>query len=271
MPDHDAATSRPAVLAVGGLDPSGGSGILLDAILIRALGAHPLPVAVSIAVQNTDRLDARHDLPPALLKQQLDILTAEFLLGSVKTGMLATADTVQALVEWLATLPRLPVVVDPVLRTASGGDLGGPGYRDALLRYLVPRARVLVPNLDEAAALLGSPVETRDGMVQAARGLRDLGADWVLVKGGHLPGGRAGDLLAGPEGETWLEEERREGGNVRGTGCALAAALAAGLAHGEAVPEAARNAKAAVTRGLDAAYEAGHGRFLGMFPSRSGE
>lgn len=269
--DEPAGALRPTVLAVGGLDPSGGSGILLDAVLIRSLGSHALPVATSIAVQNTDRLEARHDLPPALLAQQLDTLSAEFLLGAVKTGMLATATLVEALAGWLGNLPRLPVVVDPVLRTASGGDLGGPGFRDALLRHLVPRARVLTPNLDEAGALLGQPVETREAMVPAARALRDLGADWVLLKGGHLAGIDSVDLLAGPEGESWLEEERREGGNVRGTGCALAAALAAGLAHGEAVPEAARNAKAAVTRGLDAAYRAGRGRFLGMFPSRPDE
>ncbi len=254
---------RPAVLVVAGLDPSGGAGILTDAAVIRAFDLHPVTVLTAVAAQNTARLGRRFDLPPAVLQDQLTLLSEEFLLGAVKTGMLATAATVEVLAAWLAGRPRLPLVLDPVLRTTSGGALGEPALLDAVKRALLPRARVVTPNLEEASALTGTPVADRDRIPDQARAIRDLGPEWVLIKGGHLPRGRASDYLAGPDVALWLEEDR-SGRSVRGTGCALASALAAGLARGEGVADAARGAKTLVVRAIEASYVAGQGRYLNL-------
>jgi hydroxymethylpyrimidine/phosphomethylpyrimidine kinase len=205
----------------------------------------------------------RIDLEGDAVRRQLAILGEEFLIGSVKAGMLATVDTVSALAEWLADRPRLPLVLDPVLRSSSGGVLGEAGLIEALRRDLLPRTRVATPNLGELEALTGMSVRDRDQVPEAARVLRGLGATWVLATGGHLPRDRGADFLAGPDVEIWLEETARTAGDVRGTGCALAAAVAAGLARGETVPDAVRGAKAFVTAGLDRSYVTGEGRFLG--------
>ncbi len=256
---------RPAVLTVAGLDPSGGAGIVTDAAVIRAFGLHPLTVLTGVAIQNTARVARVHPLPAGALEEQLTLLAEEFLLGAVKTGMLASAAGVESLAAWLTDRPRLPLVVDPVLKATSGGPLSEPGVRDALIKLLLPRARVVTPNLEEAAALTGLTLTDREQVPEAARALRDLGPDWVLLKGGHLPRGRASDYLAGPETGIWLEEPRSDR-RVRGTGCALASALAAGLARGESVEEAARAAKTFVTRGIEGSYVAGRGRFLDLRP-----
>jgi hydroxymethylpyrimidine/phosphomethylpyrimidine kinase len=261
-PDLAAGHERHVVLLVGGFDPSGGAGLLQDASVVRALGLHPVAVVTSIAVQNTMRLARRADLPAQLLKDQLATLVEEFLLGAVKTGMLPTAEIVDALAEWLAALPRLPLVLDPVLRSTSGGILVDPEAQTAMVRALFPRARVLTPNLDEARALTGRPVSERDDLPKAAEALLELGPEWVLVKGGHLGKGEASDYLASKQGGLWFEEEARPDGEARGTGCALASAIAVGLARGEPVPEAVRRAKKAVTAAMDAGYRAGRGRFL---------
>jgi hydroxymethylpyrimidine/phosphomethylpyrimidine kinase len=254
---------RPTVLLVAGFDPSGGAGLTLDVAVARAFGIHPLGVLTSVAVQNTRRMARRIDLEGEAVRQQLGVLGEEFLIGSVKAGMLATAEVARALAGWLADRPRLPLVLDPVLRASSGGPLGEAGLVDALRRDLLPRARVVTPNLAELEALTGRKVGERDQVPAAARALRDLGATWVLATGGHLPRDRGADFLSGPDGELWLEEAVRTAGNVRGTGCALATAVAAGLARGEAVPDAVRGAKAFVTAGLDRSYVTGEGRFLG--------
>jgi len=254
---------RPAVLVVAGLDPSGGAGVLTDAAVIRAFDLHPVTVLTAVAVQNTARLGRRFDVPVSVLQEQLALLGEEFLLGAVKTGMLATAATVEALAVWLAERPRLPLILDPVLRSTSGGALGEAGVLDAVKRVLLPRTRVITPNLEEAAALTGTALAERDRIPDQARAIRDLGPEWVLVKGGHLSRGRASDYLAGPDGEGWLEEERSER-TVRGTGCALASAVAAGLARGEGVPDAARSAKTLVARAIEASYVAGQGRYLNL-------
>jgi hydroxymethylpyrimidine/phosphomethylpyrimidine kinase len=260
--DPAAAEPRVAVLLVGGLDPSGGAGIVQDVSVARSLGAHPLTVLTAVAVQNTSRVEERYDLPPRLVRSQLDVLADEFQAGAVKTGLLGSPALVEDVAAWLGERPRLPVVVDPVLAASSGAILGDPGTVRAMAQHLFPRARIVTPNLNEAAQLLGTRLDDRDAVPGAARRLRALGPDWVLITGGHLPRGRSSDFLCGPGTEEWLEEERRTGGPVRGTGCALAAALACGLARGETVPDAARAAKRFVTAGLDRAYTLGAGRFL---------
>jgi hydroxymethylpyrimidine/phosphomethylpyrimidine kinase len=254
--------TREAILCIAGLDPSGGAGLLRDTAVVRDHGMHPLGALTGVAVQNTTRFDRRALLEPADLVAQLDTLLEEFQPAAVKIGMIGSTPLVEALASWLEGRPRLPVVLDPVLRSTSGGALGENGLLPALSRRLFPRVHVLTPNLDEAGAFVGREVETREDVPYAARELRDLGADWVLVKGGHLRKSEPADYLLGPGGERWIEGERVEG-DARGTGCALATALACGLARGDTVPEAARAAKRYVAEGLRSAYRAGKGSFPG--------
>jgi hydroxymethylpyrimidine/phosphomethylpyrimidine kinase len=253
---------RPAVLTVAGLDPSGGAGLVTDAAVIRAFGLHPLTVLTSVVVENTSRVARRHDLPPAIVQEQLLVLSEEFLVGAVKAGMLANVGIVEALAAWLAERPRLPLVLDPVLRASSGGGLCDAGLADALKSRLLPNTRVLTPNLDEASALTGIAVSEREQVPDVAQRLMQMGPQWVLVKGGHLARGRAADYLVGPDTALWMEESRADR-DVRGTGCALASAIASGLARGESVPDACAAAKAFITRSIETSYVAGQGRFLG--------
>jgi len=262
-PDLVPVEERPSVLLIGGVDPSGGAGITLDAAVVHEAGLHPLVVVTSVAVQNTAKLAARHDLPAEQVVEQLQVLAEEFRLGAVKIGMLGRVETVEQVATWLAERPRLPMVLDPVLSTSSGGALGESGLDRALIRHLVPRARVVTPNVWEASLLTGREIASRDDVPPAARALRDLGATWALIKGGHLRGAVADDYLSGPDAEEWLVGEWLDVGNVRGTGCALASSLACELARGESVPDAARMAKRYVRHGLAGAYVSGRGRFLG--------
>jgi len=253
---------RDVVLLVGGLDPSGGAGLLTDAMVVRGAGLHPVLAATSIAVQNTSRVAQRHDLPAELVRAQLDVVAEEFRLGAVKSGMLPNEDIVATFAEWLSARPRLPLVLDPVLRATSGGELVDPVSVGAMTRFLFPRARVLTPNLDEASALTGLPIKDRDDLPRVAEALLELGPEWVLVKGGHLGRSGAVDYLASSGSGTWLVEAWRSYGETRGTGCALASGIAALLARGESVPDAARGAKMFVTAAIEAGYRAGKGRFL---------
>ena len=257
-----AGGERHAVLLVGGLDPSGGAGLLIDAMVVREIGLHPVLAATSIAVQNTTRVARHYDLPALLVREQLNVAAEEFPLGAVKAGMLPTVEIVETVAEWLSARPRLPLVLDPVLRATSGGELVDAGSIQAMIRFLFPRSRLITPNLDEAAAFTGRAIKDRDDVAKAADALLEMGPEWVLVKGGHLSRDEAADYLASKSGGTWLVGAWRTHGNTRGTGCALASAIAAHLARGDSIPEATRAAKALVTRAMDAAYRSGQGRFL---------
>ena len=262
MSSSELAGERHAVLLVGGLDPSGGAGLLIDAMVVREIGLHPVLAATTIAVQNTSHVASRYDVPATIVREQLNVSAEEFALGAVKAGLLPTAEIVEAFAEWLSDRPRLPLVLDPVMRASSGGELADAAAVKAVARLLLSRSRLITPNLHEAAALTGIAIQNRDDMQQAADALLGMGPEWVLVKGGHLSRDDAADYLASTQGGTWLVDAWRGHGNTRGTGCAMASAIAAHLAHGEAIPEAARKAKAFVTAALDDAYRSGQGRFL---------
>ena len=253
---------RHSVLLVGGIDPSGGAGLLTDAMTVTVLGLHPVLATTAIAVQNTDRVARRYDLPASLLREQLNVVSEEFALGAVKSGMLPTTEIVETLDEWLSMRPRLPLVLDPVLRATSGGDLVDKTAIETMVRRLFRRARVMTPNLEEAALLSGQTIRDKDDIPRIAKLLLELGPEWVLVKGGHSRDDNASDYLVSKDGGSWLVETRRAEAETRGTGCALASAIASGLARGDAVPDAVRSAKAFVTQALDLGYRAGKGRFL---------
>jgi hydroxymethylpyrimidine/phosphomethylpyrimidine kinase len=176
----------------------------------------------------------------------------------VKIGMLSTAPIVQAVAARLAAHGRRPVVVDPVMIAKSGDPLLEPEARAALIAHILPLAEVVTPNLHEAAALAGMPVETEADMAEAARRIRALGPRHVLVKGGHLKDS-ATDLLWDGREIRRFEAPRLDSPHTHGTGCTLSAAIAAGLAHGRALPEAVAEAKRYVTAAIATGFQAGRG------------
>ncbi|MGH9000263.1 MAG: bifunctional hydroxymethylpyrimidine kinase/phosphomethylpyrimidine kinase, partial [Acidimicrobiia bacterium] len=190
-----------------------------------------------------------------------DSVAGDIGVGAAKTGMLGAAPTVHAVVEALTRWRIRPLVVDPVAVSSTGAALVDPAGLAALRVALVPLADLLTPNLAEAAALTGSgPIGDRSAMEAVARDLLRLGAGAVLVKGGHLDGPDAPDLLATSEGGwTWLEGPRVPGRHNHGTGCVLSAAVTARLARGEELGAAVEAAKDFVARAIRVGVELGAG------------
>ncbi len=246
-----AETTPPRVLIVGGLDPSGGAGLIADLEALRAAGALGWAVATALTAQGPGGARGFEAASRAILLAQIDaLLGGRERPRTVKTGMLGTADLAAALAERLSEPPlaRVPLVVDPVLVASSGRSLFDPGGlapADALAP-LLSRARLATPNLPELAALAGEDVSTDDAAVRAAR---RVPARAVLVKGGHRAGDPV-DLLV-ERGRVVRLAGRRRKGTARGTGCRLASATAAFLARGAELEEAVRRAKRLVERYLD--------------------
>jgi len=239
---------EPAVaLTLAGLDPSGGAGILSDIATFRNLGLQPAAVVTAITVQNSKHAPRFEPVDPALVRDQAEAVLADFCVAAVKTGMLGSADNARAVAGLLAEYPDLPLVVDPVLAASSGDALAGEGAKDVLCAVLLPRATVVTPNLEEAAALAGlsKSIRDRDGMSAAAATIAGSAGCAVLLKGGHLEGDdEAADLLRLADGsESWHAVRRVPGPSPRGTGCRHSAALAAGLAQGLDIPDAAAHAQ----------------------------
>jgi hydroxymethylpyrimidine kinase/phosphomethylpyrimidine kinase len=255
----------PTALTIAGSDSGGGAGAQADLKTFAALRVHGTSALTAVTAQNTTGVRGVVALEPAFVRLQVETVLDDFEVASVKTGMLANGGIV-AEVACLAEQGRLPsLVVDPVLVSSTGHPLLEPEGIDAYVERLLPRALVATPNLREAAVLGSTSVEalvSLDARVAVAQAIRERGARWVVVKGGHLTDS-ADDVVVGPGGVTVLPSARVETGNDHGTGCSLSAAIAARLARGDEVLDAITAAKdfvhGALAGGADWRLGAGHG------------
>ena len=261
-------TVIPNVLTIAGVDPSGGAGIVADVKAISAQGAYACAVVAALTAQNTREVTGVLTIEPAFVRQQLDVLFADVRIDALKIGMLGERTVIEAVGDRLAAHPTEYRVLDPVMVAKSGDALLEKSAIGALRETLLPLATVITPNLPEAGVLLQArAVETIKEMYRVAERLRELmphsGARWVYLKGGHLPGDDAFDLLTDGDRMIELNDPRVATKNTHGTGCTLSAALAALLPQTRDVPEAARRAKAYLTEALRGAdllsVGAGHG------------
>ena len=251
----------PNILSIAGSDPSGGAGIQADLKAIAANRAYGMAALTALTAQNTQGVSGVHLVPPDFVRQQIEAVFDDVRVHAVKIGMIASGDIARALAAALDARPDVPVVLDPVM-VAKGGARLLNNDAVAALRALLPRARVITPNLAEAAALLDAPLAANRAAMEAqARALLAEGPAAVLLKGGHLEGPDSPDLLATRDGLNWFEGQRRATANTHGTGCTLSAALAAQLGHGRPLKEAMAAAKT-YTAGAIAGADAlcvGHG------------
>jgi len=245
-------------LTIAGSDSSGGAGIQADLKTFAALGVYGASVITALTAQNTTRVFAMHAVPAQFVTAQLDALFSDLDLGAVKVGMVSSRAVVEAisaaLDRWGDSHGASNVVLDPVMAASSGASLLPPDALDALKRLLIPRARIVTPNLAEAAALLDATVACDEAaMREQGERLLAFGAGAVLMKGGHGGGVESVDLLIERTATNRLVAQRIATRNTHGTGCTLASAVAAGLAKRQTLPEAVRNAKTYVTAALAAA------------------
>jgi len=248
----------PTVLVIGGLDPTGGAGILADAAAVRSRGLHCAAVSSVVTVQDARSFAGATVADPEEVRAAVRVVQDGQTTRAVKTGALGNRLIVEAVAQLAADPGFPPLVVDPVLRSTSGGELLDSAGLTALREQLVPHAALLTPNLSEAEEITRHSVSSEEEMLTAAERILELGAEAVLVKGGHLPGARIADLLlvrgAAPR---WFRGARTTSGNIRGTGCTLASLIAAELALGQAVGEAVERGRAAHQRALRAPLRLG--------------
>jgi hydroxymethylpyrimidine/phosphomethylpyrimidine kinase len=248
------------VLTIAGSDPSGGAGIQADLKTFAAFRVYGASAITAITVQNTLGVEGIAPLSADLVTAQIEAVAGDFEIHATKIGMLATAAIVEAVTAAIDELELPLVVVDPVLVSTSGERLLDADGVRALIAELLPRARVVTPNLPEAEALSGraihSPADARD----AARRIRDMGPRAVLITGGHASGSEVIDLLLDDSEFHEFRTARVETRNTHGTGCAFASAVAAGLALERTLVDAAASAQRYVAGAIAHAPGIGHGR-----------
>ncbi|MFO8049588.1 MAG: bifunctional hydroxymethylpyrimidine kinase/phosphomethylpyrimidine kinase [Desulfosudaceae bacterium] len=246
-------------LTIAGSDPSGGAGIQADLKTFQAHGVFGMSAVTAVTVQNTQKVYNVQEIEAAIVYEQIEKVFADFVVDAVKIGMVSSIALIDSIAAALARVSPPPVVLDPVMISKSGYALLRSEARSALLERLFPLADIVTPNIYEAELLAGFSIQTRADMEQAARRMIAAGARRAVIKGGHLAGAEAVDLVYDGSRFEILTAPRIETVNTHGTGCTFSSALAANLALGADFFAAAAAAKRYITEAIRRAPGIGHG------------
>ncbi len=242
----------PVALTIAGSDCSAGAGLQADLKTFSALGVYGLTAVTCVVAEVPGKVGRIQAIDAANVREQLELLLENFPVAAVKTGLLLSPEIVALVAEIFAAraAPRIPLVIDPVMVATSGDSLLQPEAVAIYRARLFPLATLLTPNMAEAAALTGLPVTNLAEMRVAGTKLQAEFGTKILVKGGHLRGAQAIDLLFdGAEISEW-SAPYVAGVSTHGTGCTYSAAITAGLARGLALREAIARAKEFVSRAI---------------------
>lgn len=263
------------VLTIAGSDSGGGAGIQADIKTISALGCYAASAITAVTVQNTVGVTGVHAMPIDILRGQIDAVLSDIGADAVKIGMLHSGEVIKTVREMLDKYEIRNVVLDPVMVATSGDRLIEEEAVEELKKTLIPRARVITPNIPEAEVILGEKISGQEDLPMFAKRLSQMAFSLapeedrenvkvsVLLKAGHLKDDKLVDIFYNAETDEIipLESQRLYTPNTHGTGCTLSSAFAAHLAKGCTLNEAAKGAKDYIAGAIEAgaAYEIGHG------------
>jgi hydroxymethylpyrimidine/phosphomethylpyrimidine kinase len=255
-------TAKPArILIIAGSDSSGGAGIQADIKTATALGCYAMTAVTAVTAQNTTGVQSIHPIPPAIVREQIEACLSDIGADAIKIGMLGSAEIVNAVADALGQARNIHVVLDPVMIAKGGASLTSDAAVEALKARLIPLSTLITPNIPEAEVLSGLKVAPGKATAAAADGIRALGAEAVLMKGGHAEGENVADILIDGYAITVFASPRLETKHTHGTGCTLSTAIACRLGQGMSLADAVERAHNYVHEAIRAApgFGSGHG------------
>src|SRR5881296_2691647 len=248
-------TTVPVALTIAGSDCSGGAGIQADLKTFAALGVYGLTAVTCVVAEIPGKVSRLEPVTAGVVREQIEVLVRNFPIGAMKTGLLCSTAIVSAVAEAIGKTyrmrgRRIPLVIDPVMIATSGDRLLESPAIDAYKDQLFPLATLITPNLDEAGLLLETKIKTRTAMEKATKALANQYCVSILLKGGHLQGDEAIDLLFHKGKLRAFSAPFARGVATHGTGCTYSAAITAGLASGLSLEHAIQRSKKFVTQSI---------------------
>lgn len=246
-------------LTIAGSDSSGGAGIQADLKTFQALGVFGTSAITAVTVQNTQKVYAIQEINPEIVHDQIVCLFEDMTINAVKIGMVSSIALIDAIADALGKVQRPAIILDPVMISKSGYALLKEDARQALVDKLFPLAEVVTPNIHEAEALVGRSIKDLKQMEAAAGQILELGAEKVVVKGGHMGGDMATDILYDGQAYNHISSPRMNTLNTHGTGCTFSSAITAYLARGFDFFNAVQQAKTYINGAIAHALDIGKG------------
>lgn len=249
---------RVPTLTIASSDSSGGAGIQADLKTFSALGTYGMSVIVAITAQNTQGVNGIEPLSVDIIEKQMDAVFTDIFPKAVKIGMVYSSEIIEKVAEGLEKYKPEYIVLDPVMISKSNCALLKPDDMNSLIKKLVPLSYILTPNVPEAEEITGMKINGVEDMKKAGQIILNMGAKYVLIKGGHLEGD-ATDVLMGKDTLEIYNSQRYDRKNTHGTGCTLSSAIASHLALGYDIKEAIRLSKIYITEAIEHSFDIGKG------------
>jgi len=254
----------PVVLTIAGSDSGGGAGIQADLKTISALGCFGTTAITAITAQNTLGVSGIHPIPVEFVKSQIKAVMDDLRPSVIKIGMVHSAAQAIGIAEALGDYKNVPVVFDPVMVASSGDHLLAEDTIATFKKVLFPLAKMVTPNLDEAAILADMEIKCIDDMKAAAVRIMQYGPYSVLIKGGHLKGTDLFDVYLDQNGVEHVYSSKKINTiNTHGTGCSLSSAIVSFIAlgndHNQSISKSKIYIQHAIEQGKDVKTGEGHG------------
>jgi hydroxymethylpyrimidine/phosphomethylpyrimidine kinase len=256
------AATVPVALSVAGSDSSAGAGIQADLKTFSALGVYGLTAVTCIVAEIPGKVSRIEPVSAKIVRQQIEVLAKNFEIAAIKTGLLCSAEIVSTVAKTFRDKARMfetqiPLIIDPIIVATSGDHLLEQAAIETYKKELFPLASLITPNVGEAEQLLGTKIKDRQSMHRAGEELEKRFGTAILLKGGHLAGDRAVDLLFANGKILEFSAPFVRGVATHGTGCTYSAAITAGVAKGLSLEEAITQAKKFVTEAIRNRFEWG--------------
>lgn len=255
--------NKPKIaLTIAGTDPTGGAGVMADLKSFHACGVYGMATITSIVAQNTLGVQHIHNLESSWVKEQLDSVFDDELPQAIKTGMIATKETMELIQSYLKEHSNIPYVIDPVMLAKSGDSLMNDNTKNHLQSTLLPLADVVTPNIPEAEEITGIKINDEESIRKAGQiFINEIGSKGVVIKGGHSADlNNAKDFLFTKNETYTFENKRFDTKHTHGTGCTFSAVITAELAKGRSIKDAVKKAKEFISLSIEHTPEIGKGR-----------
>lgn len=250
----------PRVLVIAGSDSGGGAGIQADIKTLNSIGVFGMTAITSLTAQNTQGVFEIFDLPPSFVKKQIEVVIEDIGVDAIKIGMLSNKEIIDMVVEEIKKYRIENVILDPVMKSQTGYDLIKEDAKKILIEKLIPLSLIITPNKFEAEEISGLKINNKEDIKEAISKIKEKGAKWVLIKGGHFEEKYAIDYLSDGKNIYEIRTKRINTDNTHGSGCTYASAIAGYIAKGLDILNAVKKAKRFIYGAIKNSLEIGRGK-----------
>lgn len=242
------------ILAMSGSDVLSGGGLQADLATFTSQGLFGFLALTSLATVGREGFEITPIATELFVKQLTSLAAVPF--AAIKLGLLPNRELAEQALNFVKERPDVPCVLDPVLVFKENADEEISQMKEQLLAFF-PHVTVITPNLREAEILSGVTITKLSDMKKAAQVLYELGAKYVVIKGGsRLDKHQALDLYSDGQDMFPLALPILHDNN-NGAGCTFASSLASQLAQGQPMLAAVKQAKSMVYQAIEQSNEYG--------------